>query len=251
MFTTVELKINFLKPVWEGRLTAVGEVIKAGRTLALIDCRITDEEGSLVAYATSTCMTLREKLRSRRGPSRHAGGGRLPGRGARVHRREPSRRFAGAWGAAVRGRRPRVEPEARRGRVCGPHLAEGVRRRRRAVQPPGDLPRGAGARRGSVASRRDRPRHGRPDDHRLGDRRAEGALSREDPERRGDLVPGLLRARCRQRPRRGAHPDRGPRRPLPRQRAEGVVVVRAHRRLLHPRRARASRRSPATRTSRT
>ncbi len=60
MFTTVELKINFLKPVWEGRLTAVGEVIKAGRTLALIDCRVTDDEGSLVAYATSTCMTLRE-----------------------------------------------------------------------------------------------------------------------------------------------------------------------------------------------
>jgi uncharacterized protein (TIGR00369 family) len=59
-FTTVELKINFLKPVWTGRLTAVGEVIKAGRTLALLDCRITDDSGSLVAYATSTCMTLRE-----------------------------------------------------------------------------------------------------------------------------------------------------------------------------------------------
>jgi uncharacterized protein (TIGR00369 family) len=59
-FATVELKINFLKPVWTGRLTAVGEVIKAGRTLALLDCRITDASGSLVAYATSTCMTLRE-----------------------------------------------------------------------------------------------------------------------------------------------------------------------------------------------
>ena len=59
-FATVELKINFLKPVWTGRLTAVGEVIKAGRTLSLLDCRITDESGSLVAYATSTCMTLRE-----------------------------------------------------------------------------------------------------------------------------------------------------------------------------------------------
>lgn len=57
-FTTVELKINFLKPVWSGRLTAVGSVLKAGRTLALTECRITDTEGSLVAYATSTCMTL-------------------------------------------------------------------------------------------------------------------------------------------------------------------------------------------------
>lgn len=59
-FATVELKINFLKPVWTGRLIAVGGVIKAGRTIALLDCRITDESGSLVAYATSTCMTLRE-----------------------------------------------------------------------------------------------------------------------------------------------------------------------------------------------
>jgi uncharacterized protein (TIGR00369 family) len=58
-FATVELKINFLKPVWLGRLTAVGELIKAGSTLALLDCRIADESGSLVAYATSTCMTLR------------------------------------------------------------------------------------------------------------------------------------------------------------------------------------------------
>jgi uncharacterized protein (TIGR00369 family) len=59
-FATVELKINFLKPVWTGRLTAVGEVLKAGRTLSLLDCRIIDESGSLVAYATSTCMTLRQ-----------------------------------------------------------------------------------------------------------------------------------------------------------------------------------------------
>jgi uncharacterized protein (TIGR00369 family) len=60
MFTSVELKINFLKPIWEGRLTAVGSVIKGGRTMALLDCRVIDEDGSLVAYATSTCMTLRE-----------------------------------------------------------------------------------------------------------------------------------------------------------------------------------------------
>jgi len=59
-FTTLELKINFLKPVWNARLTAVGATIKVGRTLTLCDCRITDEGGSLVAYATSTQMTLRE-----------------------------------------------------------------------------------------------------------------------------------------------------------------------------------------------
>jgi uncharacterized protein (TIGR00369 family) len=59
-FATVELKINFLKPIWSARLTAIGGVVKAGRTLSLCECRITDEGGSLVAYATSTQMTLRE-----------------------------------------------------------------------------------------------------------------------------------------------------------------------------------------------
>jgi len=60
MFATVELKINFLKPVWTGRLTAVGSVVKGGRTITLCDCRVTDEGGSLVAYATCTQITLRE-----------------------------------------------------------------------------------------------------------------------------------------------------------------------------------------------
>jgi len=58
-FATVELKMNYLKPVWSGRMTAVAEVVKAGRTIGLVECRITDEGGSLVAHSTSTCMTLR------------------------------------------------------------------------------------------------------------------------------------------------------------------------------------------------
>lgn len=58
-FTTLELKINFLKPVWVGLLTAEGVVLKAGRTIGLTECNVTDESGSLVAHATSTCMTLR------------------------------------------------------------------------------------------------------------------------------------------------------------------------------------------------
>jgi uncharacterized protein (TIGR00369 family) len=58
-FTTLELKINYLKPVWNGHLVAEGKVLKAGRTIGLVEGRVTDESGSLVAYATSTCMTLR------------------------------------------------------------------------------------------------------------------------------------------------------------------------------------------------
>lgn len=58
-FTTLELKINFLKPVWKDRLTAVGRVVQKGRTVGLTECTVTNSKGQKVAYATSTCMTLR------------------------------------------------------------------------------------------------------------------------------------------------------------------------------------------------
>jgi uncharacterized protein (TIGR00369 family) len=58
-FTTLELKINFLRPVWKSTLTAAGHVVSRGRTVGLVGCDITDEAGNLVARATCTCMTLR------------------------------------------------------------------------------------------------------------------------------------------------------------------------------------------------
>ena len=58
-FTTLELKINFLKPVWSGRLTAMGRVIKDGHTVGLVECDVHDDKDRLVARASSTCMTLR------------------------------------------------------------------------------------------------------------------------------------------------------------------------------------------------
>jgi uncharacterized protein (TIGR00369 family) len=58
-FTTLELKINFLKPVWNGHLRAEARVLKRGKTVGLTQCDIRDAKGDLVAYATSTVMTLR------------------------------------------------------------------------------------------------------------------------------------------------------------------------------------------------
>jgi uncharacterized protein (TIGR00369 family) len=58
-FTTLELKINFLRPVWKATLTAEGVVVHRGRTVGLTECVITDEKGKLIAKATSTCLTLR------------------------------------------------------------------------------------------------------------------------------------------------------------------------------------------------
>jgi uncharacterized protein (TIGR00369 family) len=58
-FTTIELKINFLKPVWSGTLRARGRVVKGGRTIGLMECDVLDAQDRLVARASSTCMTLR------------------------------------------------------------------------------------------------------------------------------------------------------------------------------------------------
>jgi uncharacterized protein (TIGR00369 family) len=61
-FTTVELKINFFRPVREGKLRAEARLVKAGSTLGYVECDVTDANGKLVARAASTCMKL---LRSR------------------------------------------------------------------------------------------------------------------------------------------------------------------------------------------
>ena len=58
-FTTLELKINFLKPVWQAKLQTIGRMVKYGRTVGLVECDILDADEVLVARATSTCMTLR------------------------------------------------------------------------------------------------------------------------------------------------------------------------------------------------
>jgi uncharacterized protein (TIGR00369 family) len=58
-FTTLELKINFLRPVWRAKLTAEGVIVQRGRTVGLSECTISDAKGRLVAKATSTCLTLR------------------------------------------------------------------------------------------------------------------------------------------------------------------------------------------------
>src|SRR5260370_21998653 len=58
-FTTLELKINFLKPVRTGRLVATGRIVKGGHTVGLVECDVVDDKERLVARASSTCMTLR------------------------------------------------------------------------------------------------------------------------------------------------------------------------------------------------
>jgi uncharacterized protein (TIGR00369 family) len=58
-FTTLDLTVKFLKPVWKTRLRATAEITKRTRSLGLIECAVTDDGGSLVARVYSTCMVLR------------------------------------------------------------------------------------------------------------------------------------------------------------------------------------------------
>ena len=58
-YTTVEMKVNFLRAVRTGRISARAKVKNAGRTLGLIECDVLDSGDKLVAHAVSTCMILR------------------------------------------------------------------------------------------------------------------------------------------------------------------------------------------------
>jgi uncharacterized protein (TIGR00369 family) len=57
-YTTIELKVNYLRPLVAelGRITATGKVISSGRRTALATGEITDKDGKMIAYASSTCL---------------------------------------------------------------------------------------------------------------------------------------------------------------------------------------------------
>jgi len=58
--TTIELKINFLRPVVERRLRAVGRVVEMKQTLLFSEADVVDDRGRLIARASSTCMPVPE-----------------------------------------------------------------------------------------------------------------------------------------------------------------------------------------------
>jgi uncharacterized protein (TIGR00369 family) len=56
--TTVEIKVNFLAPAQKGKLVAKGRCIRLGKTLALGDTEIRNNEGGLIAHGTATMMLV-------------------------------------------------------------------------------------------------------------------------------------------------------------------------------------------------
>ena len=60
-FTTIAMKLNFLRAVRQATLTAEATVVKAGSTLGYVECEVKDEQGRLVAKAASTCLKLNKE----------------------------------------------------------------------------------------------------------------------------------------------------------------------------------------------
>jgi uncharacterized protein (TIGR00369 family) len=57
---TVELKINFLRPLVPGRLSAEARVVHRGKSTGFVECEVRNAEGKLAAKAASTCMIVRD-----------------------------------------------------------------------------------------------------------------------------------------------------------------------------------------------
>ncbi|MDA8352155.1 MAG: PaaI family thioesterase [Firmicutes bacterium] len=51
---TLDLNVSFLKPAIEGWLTAQTQVIKKGRTIIVLETKVKDDQGQLIARAAGT-----------------------------------------------------------------------------------------------------------------------------------------------------------------------------------------------------
>jgi uncharacterized protein (TIGR00369 family) len=58
-FTTIDLRINFFRPLWKDEIRATARAVQVGKTISYYTCDITRSDGKLVAVVTSSVMTLR------------------------------------------------------------------------------------------------------------------------------------------------------------------------------------------------
>jgi acyl-CoA thioesterase len=60
-FTTVELKINYLSPIREGRVVADARLVRDGRRIVVADCDVFDGNGRLAAKGLLTYIRLEKR----------------------------------------------------------------------------------------------------------------------------------------------------------------------------------------------
>jgi uncharacterized protein (TIGR00369 family) len=58
----IEMKINFLRAAWTGTLHSRSETLRHGGRTSVVETRITGDDGTLVAFVTSTFLVLKRPL---------------------------------------------------------------------------------------------------------------------------------------------------------------------------------------------
>jgi uncharacterized protein (TIGR00369 family) len=53
---TLQLSVNLIRNTNQGTLTAEAEIVHRGRTTLVVDARVTDDQGKLVAKVTATLL---------------------------------------------------------------------------------------------------------------------------------------------------------------------------------------------------
>ena len=72
IFTTIEMKINFIGPVGSGEVIAEGKIIHCGRMTAVGDVVIKDQDGRLVGKCVATYMIIPVDENNPRSPTWNA-----------------------------------------------------------------------------------------------------------------------------------------------------------------------------------
>jgi uncharacterized protein (TIGR00369 family) len=59
--TTLEIKVQYVKAARAGKVTATGRFLRHGRSISYLRSELVGDKGELIAYATSTWKSLKER----------------------------------------------------------------------------------------------------------------------------------------------------------------------------------------------
>jgi uncharacterized protein (TIGR00369 family) len=57
-FSTIEMKVSFMRPMTSGTLTVVAKVIQRGLRVGFVECQVHDQRKRLIATASCSCTTV-------------------------------------------------------------------------------------------------------------------------------------------------------------------------------------------------
>lgn len=57
-FSTIEMKVNFIRPIKEGTIRAIAQVVERGLRIGFVECQVIGPKGKRIATASSTCTVI-------------------------------------------------------------------------------------------------------------------------------------------------------------------------------------------------